>query len=77
MGELHPAERKQEPDVRAELVQLAVPVNEPQRILKLAGLFDRYECPFELVVASAVAHDWLYTGAARRYGVGTVTGTVL
>ncbi|TVY06937.1 glucuronate isomerase [Paenibacillus cremeus] len=30
----------------------AVPVNDPQRILKLSALFDRYACRFELVVAS-------------------------
>lgn len=29
-----------------------LPVNDPRRILKLAGLFDRYDSPFELVVAS-------------------------
>ncbi|MCR8635099.1 glucuronate isomerase [Paenibacillus radicis (ex Xue et al. 2023)] len=30
----------------------AVPVNDPARILKLTGLFERYSCKFELVVAS-------------------------
>jgi hypothetical protein len=31
-----------------------VPANDPERILKLNGLFDRYSCPFELVVASEI-----------------------
>lgn len=30
----------------------AVPANETDRILKLTGLFEKYGCPFELVVAS-------------------------
>ncbi|MCZ8514203.1 glucuronate isomerase [Paenibacillus filicis] len=30
----------------------AVPANDSERILKIAGLFDKYHCPFELVVAS-------------------------
>lgn len=30
----------------------AAPANDPERILKLYGLFERYTCPFELVVAS-------------------------
>ncbi|UUZ89914.1 hypothetical protein LJK87_28255 [Paenibacillus sp. P25] len=30
----------------------AVPANDTERILKLSGLFERYTCPFELVVAS-------------------------
>ncbi|MCY9658050.1 glucuronate isomerase [Paenibacillus chondroitinus] len=30
----------------------AVPVNDPERILKLSALFEAYACPFELVVAS-------------------------
>ncbi|WP_028548187.1 hypothetical protein [Paenibacillus sp. UNC451MF] len=32
----------------------AVPVNDPQRILKLSGLFARYRIQFELVVASEI-----------------------
>ncbi|NOU97225.1 glucuronate isomerase [Paenibacillus sp. LMG 31456] len=32
----------------------AVPVNDPARILKLTGLFERYSCKFELVVASEI-----------------------
>ncbi|WJH32394.1 glucuronate isomerase [Paenibacillus sp. CC-CFT747] len=31
-----------------------VPANDPERILKLTGLFDRYKGPFELVVASEI-----------------------
>ncbi|MGG1551944.1 glucuronate isomerase [Paenibacillus ferrarius] len=32
----------------------AVPANDPERILKLTALFERYACPFELVVASEI-----------------------
>ncbi|WP_248927651.1 glucuronate isomerase [Paenibacillus hamazuiensis] len=32
----------------------AVPANDPARILKLTGLFEKYTCPFELVVASEI-----------------------
>ncbi|MEK3911034.1 glucuronate isomerase [Paenibacillus sp. FSL H7-0331] len=31
-----------------------LPANDPERILKLSGLFERYSCPFELVVASEI-----------------------
>lgn len=29
-----------------------VPVNDPRRVLRLYGLFERYQCPFELVLGS-------------------------
>lgn len=32
----------------------AVPANDPERILKLSGLFDKYAIPFELIVASEI-----------------------
>jgi hypothetical protein len=31
-----------------------VPANDPERIIKLSALFERYSCPFELVVASEI-----------------------
>nr|WP_202886896.1 glucuronate isomerase [Cohnella zeiphila] len=33
---------------------MAFPANDPARILKLSALFERYRCPFELVVASEI-----------------------